>query len=228
MELYFKIVDRFSSLRKLSFVSIHNKGNIDRDISEVSSMTDISKGRLAVPIQKHTNNIKWVTGPGFYDNFDGVATNLKFDTILSLSVADCVPVCMTDDIKGNFALVHSGWRGTKSKISKNAVDVLIEKGSEIENIKIYLGPSISKKNYEVDFDVAQYFSDSSYDFNGEKYLLDIRSQIIDDLVDIGIDESNITYSKRCTYDEYDLCSFRRDGVEAGRMIFLLGDYNVRV
>ena len=55
--------------------------------------------------------------------------------MLSLSVADCVPVCMFDPETRNFALIHSGWRGTYKKISNKAVSLLIKNKSSLSDIK---------------------------------------------------------------------------------------------
>ena len=187
---------------------------------------NINTKRIATPIQEHTDVVKWANTDGVYDNCDGIATNLKYNLILSLSVADCTPVALFDFKLGNYALVHSGWRGTHLKISNNAIDLLLCHGSNVSDITVYLGPSISQKNYEVDFDVAGLFSKDCYMLttNG-KYLLDIKSQLKNDMIDFGIKSKNIFSSERCTYEDINLCSYRRDGSDAGRMIFFMGIYD---
>ena len=130
---------------------------------------------------------------------------------------------MYDSDTGNYGLIHSGWKGTSKKISSKAVMLMQEKGSEIYNIKIYLGPSISQINYEVDEDVASLFSAKNLIRLKNKFLLDIKSQIIDDLIDVGIKSKNISSSSICTYSNLDFPSYRRDGNKTGRLIFLMGD-----
>ena len=228
MSFYFELINDFTGLGTLSFTASPEKKILVDDINKMASSLDININSIAIPDQKHTDIVKWIESSGFYDCCDGIASNRKFNTILSISVADCTPVCISDKVTGNFALVHSGWRGTKNKIVINAINLLLKKGSLLKDIIVYLGPSISMRNYEVDFDVAKYFSQECYERNGDKYLLDIKSQIIMDIKFIGILDQNIDYSNRCTFDDDRLCSYRRDGLNAGRMIFFMGEYDVRI
>ena len=227
MTNYFELIDFFNDGVGISFVCISNKSSICKDTNKASKVIKIDANKLAIPVQEHTNIVKWVTSSGIYKKCDGLISNLDYDITLSLSVADCTPVCLFDPITKNYGLVHSGWKGTSKKISNKAVEEIINKGSKIEDILVYLGPSISDKNYEVGIEVAQLFNNNNYMPKGNKYLLDIKSQIKDDLVRIGIKPDSIDLSNVCTYDESNLCSYRRDGSNAGRIIFLMGKYNGR-
>jgi len=91
-----------------------------------------------------------------------------------------------------------------------------------KDILVYCGVSISKKNYEVDDDVASLFSKSNILASGDKFLLDIKSQIKDDLIEINLSEKNISISQDCTYSNMGLPSYRRDGNQAGRITFFMG------
>lgn len=183
---------------------------------------NFAKSHLAIPIQRHTDNVKWIDNPGIYKNIDGLVSNLKNKIYLSISVADCVPVCMFDPKTENFALVHSGWRGTYKKITNKAVFLMIENGSIPKDILVYCGVSISKKNYEVGSDVASLFSKGNSSTFGKKFLLDIKSQIKDDLISIDLLEKNISIEQDCTYNNMTLPSYRRDGEQAGRITFFMG------
>ena len=227
MSNYFELLDCFNNKLDLSFTSIENKSEILKDTNKALQTIDINMSKVAMPVQEHSSVVNWADSSGIYKRCDGIATNLKYNIILSLSVADCTPVCLFDPISSNYALIHSGWRGTNMKIVNNAIQLIVTKGSKVEDILVYFGPSISQKNYEVDIDVARYFSKKNYILKGRKYLLDIKSQIRDDIIDIGIKFENIYSSARCTYDEPDLCSYRRDGINAGRMIFFMGEYSGR-
>jgi len=186
---------------------------------------NFTKSHLAIPIQRHTDNVKWIDRPGIYKNIDGLVSNLKNKIYLSISVADCVPVCMFDPKTENFALVHSGWRGTYKKITNKAVFLMIENGSIPKDILVYCGVSISKKNYEVGDDVASLFSKSNSSTFGKKFLLDIKSQIKDDLISIDLLEKNISIEQDCTYNNMTLPSYRRDGKQAGRITFFMGKHD---
>ncbi len=202
---------------------------LDKEVDAVSQSRNLFKeigqaySSLAVPIQNHTDNVVWSTRPGTYSNCDGIASNLKYKISLSLSVADCVPVCIFDPKTKNFALLHSGWKGTSNKIANNAVKLLISKNSQVQNIKVFCGPSICQKNYEVDWDVASLFSKNNVQKKGHKFLIDIKSQIKDDLISIGLESDNIFISDQCTYQDESFRSYRREGEKVGRNIFLMGN-----
>ena len=215
----------FSNIISLS-LKVTDKGNsiLDDTISYIKEI-NLNSSRLAIPIQKHTDNVVWTTNPGKFEKCDGIVSNLNYNLILSLSVADCVPICIFDEVTGNFGLIHSGWRGTLSKIAINAVNLLMDNGSKIKDINVYFGHSISQKNYEVDIDVASLFSESSYIKHGKKYLLDIKNQIKQDLVQIGLKPNQISQSSRCTYNDTNFPSYRRDGSKSGRLIFLMRKNN---
>ena len=129
---------------------------------------------------------------------------------------------MFDPETRNFALIHSGWRGTYKKISNKAVSLLIKNKSNANDIIVYCGVSISSNNYEVDGDVASLFLDKNTKLSGNKFLLNIKSQIKDDLISFGIRKKNIFINQECTYDDPNLPSFRRDGDKAGRITFFMG------
>ena len=48
-----------------------------------------------------------------------------------------------------------------------------ENGSKASDIRVYLGPSVSQRNYEVDKDVAMLFSNMNFIKSGNKFLLDL-------------------------------------------------------
>jgi len=227
MTNYFEPINCFNNQIDLSFISISHKLELVKDVNKAIQSVDANITQTAIPLQEHTDIVKWVDSGGIYKNCDGLVTNLRYNIILSLSVADCTPVCLFDPVNKNYALVHSGWKGTSKKISNNALELILSKGSKLKDILVYLGPSISQRNYEVDIDVASLFSKNNYILSGEKYLLDIKSQIMSDIIDAGVNSENIHSSDRCTYDEINLCSYRRDGGNAGRMIFLMGEYSGR-
>ena len=177
---------------------------------------------VSIPIQKHTDKVIFTDSPNIYDSCDGIISNLKFSLVLSLSVADCVPICIYDPNTKNYGLVHSGWKGTSKAICNKAIMLMKENGSKTSDIRVYLGPSISQSNYKVDEDVAMLFSNINCIKLGNKFLLDLKSQIIDDLVSVGIKQKNISSSSICTYSNLDFPSYRRDGKKTGRIIFLMG------
>ena len=208
----------------LSYTCIKTKNDVVTQTNNIFNQINFNKTDLAIPFQRHTDNVIWIDKGGTYENCDGIASNLSYNLTLSLSVADCVPVCMFDPETQNFALIHSGWKGTHKKISENGVKLLIENQSKAKDIMVYCGVSISQKNYEVGAEVASLFLDKNLVSDGNKFLLDIKAQIQDDLISAGLKAENIFCMEECTYDNISYPSYRRDGDKAGRITFFMGKY----
>ncbi len=179
--------------------------------------------RFAIPIQKHTSNVKFITKPGTYENIDGLITSKEYDVILTIKVADCVPIYIHDLKKDFYGLLHSGWKGTKNNIIKNALSIFFNKlGSKPENIKIYIGPHIKECCYEIDWDVAKYFSFVKRDKIKNKWMLNLEKEITKDALGCGIYKQNISSCNICTFESLDCESFRRDKSNAKRMLGIIG------
>jgi len=90
--------------------------------------------------------------------------NIQADAILTsnpavtlfMRFADCVPILLFDPVIGVIGLVHSGWRGTVKKIVQVAVQGMTQNyGSEVQNIRAGIGPSIGVSRYEVGREVIE-------------------------------------------------------------------------
>ena len=49
------------------------------------------------------------------------------ELVLSLKIADCVPVYIYDIQHEVIGLIHAGWRGIASGIIENTIDIMIKK-----------------------------------------------------------------------------------------------------
>lgn len=167
--------------------------------------------------------VEFAGSPGTYSGADGLITDNP-EIILTLKTADCVPVYLTDEKLGVIGLVHSGWKGTSGKIMNNAVELMQEIGSNPDNIQIFLGPAIGICCYEVGEEVGEKFHpNAKIDLKNGKWKVGLHKQIILDLMEGGIPQSNIQRSKLCTFETDDCHSYRKDGSKAGRMIALFGN-----
>ena len=71
---------------------------------------------------------------------------------LVVAVADCMPVALVSP--DEVGMVHSGWRGTLSGISGNAVAEMVVDPAEVT---AYIGPGIRRCCYEVSEEIAASF-----------------------------------------------------------------------
>jgi polyphenol oxidase len=184
---------------------------------------DIMNCKLAVPIQSHSSNVKFITESGTYDNVDGLVTCKKYNITLSIKVADCIPLYIFDPKTQFYGLIHSGWKGTKNHIIKNALRIFFNKAnSNPKDIIILIGPHIKDCCYEIDWDVAQYFSFVSENKLKNKWMLNLEKEIIKDALEIGISNKNIHTSNICTFESLNCESYRRDKKNSKRMLGILG------
>ncbi len=84
---------------------------------------------------------------------DGIIANQEKQAIWVAS-ADCTPVLIGDEVTGNIAAIHAGWRGTAQRIVPEAIARLQAWGSSLENLRIAMGPAITGEVYQVSEEVA--------------------------------------------------------------------------
>jgi len=154
---------------------------------------------------------------------DGLAADAE-EGILSVTVADCLPVFVYDRRGGAFALLHSGWQGTG--IVTEGVRVLcLEYGAQTSTLVAVLGPGIGSCCYAVDPGRAELFERQ---FGGQavrrpadgRAYLDLRAANAALLEEAGVRE--VYAAEECTACTGQLFSFRRDGPGFGRMAAFIG------
>ncbi|HEY9624985.1 MAG TPA: peptidoglycan editing factor PgeF [Crinalium sp.] len=84
---------------------------------------------------------------------DGLVTEQHTQAVW-VCTADCVPVLIADTETGQVAAVHAGWRGTAAEIVPQAIARLQERGSQLHNLRVALGPAIAGEVYQVADTVA--------------------------------------------------------------------------
>lgn len=169
--------------------------------------------------QVHEDKISTVNSPGSCGESDALITTTK-NLGLAISSADCPAIFFYDPLKKVIAAVHSGWKGTAKQILRKTFQKLkSDFNSDPSNLICYIGPSISKRNYEVGEEVASKFEKEFISINENKFYLDLVGANFKMLVDEGVSKANIQVSGLCTYEyESILHSYRREGVKSGRAI----------
>jgi len=203
----------------LSFSVGDDEEEVKRNREKFSKYFGYSFTQVAFQKQIHSNIVKRVTSPGFQGESDAMITN-KPNLPLVVSIADCTPILLYSPKQNVIAVVHSGWKGTHQEIIKRVIEILkIDFATLPNDLYGYIGPSISPKNYEVGKEFEKYF-DKKYlrKKNDEKYLLNVKEKIVDDLIESGVDIDKFQISELCTYDISYLHSYRRDKAISGRML----------
>ena len=131
------------------------------------------------------------------DGFDGHVTD-RPGLLLSVGVADCVPVSIVDPESRAVALVHAGWRGTAAGIVERAVHRLAEswQGSA-ERLWLHCGPAICGACYEVGPEVHAAVNPGR-PVPAAPAPIDVRAAIVERVVAGGVAEERVSVSAHCT------------------------------
>lgn len=174
--------------------------------------------KFAIAEQIHGSEVSVVSEPGYYTSFDGLITKEK-SLLIGIKIADCAAILLSDPTKRIIAAVHAGWRGAAAGILPNALNKMKIAGAEPSEIVCYLSPCIALKNFEIGEEVAEKFPSRFIDRSiGKKPHLYLKEFLKAQLVDAGVDVSNIEIDARCTVDDSSFYSHRRERDKAGRML----------
>ena len=77
------------------------------------------------------------------DGADGHVTATP-GVLLTVTVADCIPIYLVDPVARAVALLHSGWRGTAARILEQGLEVMAERvpGFSVDNLVMHGGVGI--------------------------------------------------------------------------------------
>ncbi|HYW20063.1 MAG TPA: peptidoglycan editing factor PgeF [Nodularia sp. (in: cyanobacteria)] len=163
---------------------------------------------------------------------DGLISEHPLQAIWVAS-ADCTPVLIGDVKTRQVAALHAGWRGTAAKIVPQAIARLRNQGSQLDDLRIAMGPAISGEVYQVSVEVAaeigasitphqevQQIIAALYelpnspllaDSDPGKVKVDVRAVNVLQLESLGISAEQIAIASYCTYQtpEY-FFSYRRE------------------
>ncbi len=247
----------FSSMN-MSFARGDDPKDVMENIRVFSEAAGFDPKNIVMPHQCHTTNVQIVGRnecgrgirlsllncdkasentelkdiPGTEEEVDGQITN-ESGVVLYVLGADCVPVFIVDTEKRVISAVHAGWRGTIGNIAGRAIEKMqSEFGTNLQNIKAVIGPSICRDCYEVSEDVAEKFIEkymnpdhtevdvvrpASGDFSDNptgKYFLNLWEANRINLINAGVPGQNIEISGHCTKCHPDIFFSHREHGDA--------------
>jgi len=143
------------------------------------------------------------------------------NVLLTIRVADCVPILIASSDGKIVAAAHAGWRGIIGNVIEKTVRTLHEAGAVPSSLVAAIGPCISLENFEVGEEVAAEFL--QHDLAscvrtqpGRKPHVDLQLAAKTQLERGGL--SQIDTHALCTFrDSADFFSHRRDQGTTGRM-----------
>ncbi len=145
--------------------------------------------------------------------------------VLAVRTADCVPVLLM--CEDGVAVAHAGWRGTVAGVVPATVSALARgAGVSPSSLVAVVGPHISGASYEVGAEVvaelrAAGLADASFlrPAAGGRDHVDLGGAVRAQLEAAGV--GRVYAFERCTFISDDMHSYRRDGVDAGRLAGLV-------
>ncbi|MDC3168017.1 peptidoglycan editing factor PgeF [Prochlorococcus sp. AH-716-D22] len=161
---------------------------------------------------------------------DGIVCD-KQNQNLWIYTADCMPILFADKKKRLVAAIHCGRKGLENNIIKKLIKIFYDKGCSKEDLLVAIGPSISKKNYLIDYKTFQDFhkkaaSKKSISFSDSMEIslnskesvkiqkndlipLNLKKYAHIELLKENISNTNIDISNICTYSNHNFHSWRR-------------------
>ncbi|MCP4382065.1 MAG: peptidoglycan editing factor PgeF [Hyphomicrobiales bacterium] len=177
----------------------------------------IPHGQLATPHQIHSSEAVivervWEIGKG--PKADAVVTN-RAGLAVGVGTADCGPVLFADPGAHVVAAAHAGWRGALDGILESTIEQMESLGAERDRIIAVLGPTISRRHYEVGDEFVASF-ESANEKNNRFFrpakrpghaMFDLPGYIVSRLFNAGVLGADMGL---CTYaDEDRFFSYRR-------------------
>jgi YfiH family protein len=170
---------------------------------------------FVIPRQIHRGGVSTITvahrGRGAFAADDAIPSSDSLITrdpgvVLAVMVADCAPVIVFDPLTPAVGVAHAGWGGTVHHVARNTVEAMQRDfGTDPRRLLAGIGPSIGPSSYEVGTDVAglaeaEFPEVRVVHAQGEgRFLLDLWSANVADLMGIGVARSNIEVAQIDTY-----------------------------
>ena len=177
---------------------------------------------LVLSHQVHGTAVQWhetlPEGWLVLDGLDGHATSVR-GLLLSVTVADCIPVYLAVPQKGALALLHAGWRGAAHGVLARGVELLKRHGfAKGSDIVMHCGVGVCGTCYEVGSEVAVEFGLPVRD---GPVPLDLRGVLARQARELGLED--VSVSPWCSAHDRDrFFSHRASGGRDGRMVAYLG------
>ena len=168
-----------------------------------------------VPIQYmnqvHGKNYEFISSRSLTpsENVDALFCT-KSNLALAALSADCLPIALSKSDGSEFSVIHAGWKGLAAGVIESSLSVFANSN---ENLNAWIGPSISKDNYEVGEDLFDAFvkkdKSSLASFikkDSNKWLFDLRGEAERILRRFKI---KVQTCDVCTYESKSLYSYRK-------------------
>lgn len=197
-------------------------GAVDANRTRLAQAVDLAPVALTWMTQVHGPEVRTVASPAAEPpTCDALVTGTP-GVALAVLAADCVPVLLADPDAGVVGAAHAGRAGVARHVVSATVGAMLELGAQADRIDVLLGPAICGHCYSVPIELAEQVEalapgGASRTLQGQP-ALDLRAALVAELTRLGV--TQVVVDPRCTAEDHDLFSYRRDGV-TGRQAGLI-------
>lgn len=138
---------------------------------------------------------------------------------LAIQTADCLPILVSCPDEKWIGAIHAGWRGIFGRIIPKVIQALVDKGCNLHECTVWIGPHIGAGSFEVESEVADQLVSSVSGLlpqgavrrlaNGRR-LVSLLCLARSQLSEFGISSTQIKVIGSDTFTDLSLASFRRE------------------
>ena len=214
----YSFTDRTGGLSTGAFLSRNLATHVGDDQATVLSNRAALETLLGLPIQYmnqvHGNVVATVGVEIIAEPTADALVTQSAGIGMAVMVADCIPLLLASS--QTVAAVHVGRKGLMNEVALVAIHEM--RSHDTSEISAVVGPSICGRCYEVSQDiyddVTKTFPLAASKTRDGGFSLDLSRALIDQLKGLGV---RVIDEGRCTVEESNLFSYRRDGV-TGRQV----------
>ncbi|WP_238585239.1 peptidoglycan editing factor PgeF [Sulfurospirillum halorespirans] len=208
--------NRFEGVSEAPFESLNLGLHVNDTALHVTQNREILKAKLGVSQlvfmdQVHGDTITQIHSGDEMPTCDAMITDVS-GIALAVMVADCIPILYYDERHHAIGVAHAGRVGTLLQVGQKCARAMAESfGTRMEELTIWMGPSIRSCCYEVGIEATQGLESFLHVKSG-KYFLDLQNANLKAFLDMGIKRKNIMVSEVCTCCDSRYFSYRRDKI----------------
>ena len=178
-------------------------GSVDPGIPPLPDMLELTAGHAWRSVvrsrQVHGSrtmvHVNVAAGECVAGDADGHATRSP-GVLLTVTVADCVPVFAVDPVRRAVGLFHAGWRGVAAGVVESGIGAMATSfGSAPADLRVHLGPAICGDCYEVGPEVFRALGESP---PATPMPIDLRRIIGQRAIAAGVRGGRVSVSDECT------------------------------
>jgi polyphenol oxidase len=147
----------------LGFTDWDSRDRVAQNRAKFFAALGADKMRVATLRQIHSDIVHVVSAAPFPQGEqspkgDALITR-EPGVLLTIQIADCIPILLADTKQRAVAAIHSGWRGTAQRIAEKTLGRMqMEFGTRPRDVIAALGPGIGGCCYEVGHEVVKEFT----------------------------------------------------------------------